>query len=395
MQVINGTLSRLRDHLGMDIAYITELDGEDMIIRAHCAPNRPELPAQFSVPREAGFCHHMVNGDIPPIVHDSSKNSITADLPTRHEFGIEAYIGVPLSREDGSNYGTLCCISHKPNHTLNDRDLQTVKLFSELVIGQIDNELEDRRVCEARHALIQNVLDENLLRANFQPIVNLIDQSVKGFEALARFNTDPYRTPDQWFADASQIGRGVELELEAIKRSLEGAKKLPATCSVGLNVSPECLMSDALSDVLAFRDPSQIILEVTEHAQVADYTHLINCIAHFKKAGYRLAVDDAGAGYSSLNHIVQLQPDIIKLDISLTRDIHLDQVRRSLGHALVFFAKETNAEIVAEGIETQGEMKTLAELGVDFGQGYFFAKPLEIGDAAKMAKAHFPMPKAA
>jgi GAF domain-containing protein len=245
MQVVNGTLSRLRDHLGMDGAYITELNGGDMIVRAHCAPSLPaELPAQFAVPREAGFCHYLANGEIPSIVQDSSKNAITADLPMRHEIGIEAYIGVPLAREDGSVYGTLCCFSHKPNTTLNDRDLQTVKLFSELVIGQIDGELEDRRVSQARHALIQNVLDQNLLRPAFQPIFSLVDQSVKGFEALARFNTDSYRTPDKWFADAAQIGRGVELELEAIKRSLECAKQLPSACSVGLNVSPECLISD-------------------------------------------------------------------------------------------------------------------------------------------------------
>lgn len=147
--------------------------------------------------------------------------------------------------------------------------------------------------------------------------------------------------------------------------------------------------------MLSSQDSAQIILQVTEHVQVDDYTQLIESITRFKKAGYRLAVDDAGAGYSSLNHIVQLQPDIIKLDISLTRDIHRDQVRRSLGHALVFFAKETNAEILAEGIETKGEMQTLAELGVDFGQGYFFAKPLDIADAVEIAKANLPMPKAA
>ncbi|MFK7793536.1 MAG: EAL domain-containing protein [Devosiaceae bacterium] len=386
MQMINRTLARLRDHLGMDIAYISQLEGEEMIIRAHCAPNLPtELPEQFSLPREAGFCHHLVNGDIPSILHDSSKHPIAANLPTRHEFGIEAYIGLPLQREDGSNYGTLCCLSHVPNNTLNDRDLETVKLFAELVVEQIDNELEDRRLADDRQKRIQAVLDEGLLRANFQPIISLADGSLNGFEALARFNTDRYCPPDTWFAEAANIGRGVELELEALSQALDGQNKLPTSCVLGVNVSPECLLSEGLSDLLMTRAPTQIVLEVTEHAQVHDYGALVSHIERYKKAGYRIAVDDAGAGYSSLSHIVQLQPDIIKLDMSLTRNVNCDQVRRSLANALVFFAKETNAEIVAEGIETVGEKNTLTDLGVDFGQGYFFERPMELEDAITFA----------
>lgn len=386
MQTINRTLARLRDHLHMDIAYISELEGNEMIIRAHCAPNLPTaLPDQFSLPREIGFCHHMVEGDIPSIVHDSAKNPITADLPTRHEFGIESYIGVPLERADGSNYGALCCLSHKPNHTLNDRDLQTVKLFAELVVEQIDSELEDKRLCEDRRQRIQSVLDNRLLHTKFQPIVSLCDGSLKGFEALARFDSDPYRTPDKWFAEAAQIGRGVEMEIEAVKKALHGGSALPSSCILGLNVSPECLISEDLNDVLMAQDPAQIVLEVTEHAPVHDYAVLVDHIQRYKKAGYHIAVDDAGAGYSSLTHIVQLQPDIIKLDMSLTRNVNCDQVRRSLANALVFFAKETNAKIVAEGIETCGEKTTLAGLGVDFGQGFFFDKPLELEQATALA----------
>lgn len=387
MEVINRTLARLRDHLGMDIAYISELNGPDMIIRAHCAPNLPQaLPEQFSLPREHGFCHYLVKGDIPSIIHDSSKNPVTVDLPTRRDFAIEAYIGLPLERTDGSTYGTLCCLSHKPNHTLNDRDLETVKLFAEFVVEQIDTELEDRRLSEERRSRIQSVFDDRLLRSKFQPIVRLSDGSLKGFEALARFDTDPYQTPDKWFAEAAHIDRGIELELEAVRCALKGVDHLPNEVSVGLNVSPACLVSEELGDLLLRQRGPKLTLELTEHAKVQEYASLVERIGLYKDAGYLLAVDDAGAGYASLTHILQLQPDFIKLDMSLTRDIHLDRVRRSLANALVLFANETNAAIVAEGIETSAERDTLAELGVDFGQGYFFDRPLEIDAAADLAK---------
>lgn len=204
--------------------------------------------------------------------------------------------------------------------------------------------------------------------------------SYKGFEALTRIDTDPYRSPDKWFAEANQAGRGVELEVEAIRCALKHLVHLPEACAMSVNTSPACFQSEELRDLLFHQDPSQLILELTEHEEIEDYDALLGSVGTYKDMGFKIAVDDAGAGYSGLSHIVQIQPDIIKLDLSLTRDVHEDKVRRSLAHALVYFAKETNAEIVAEGVETAEEMKALKDLGVDFGQGYFFDRPLHIDD---------------
>jgi EAL domain-containing protein (putative c-di-GMP-specific phosphodiesterase class I) len=221
---------------------------------------------------------------------------------------------------------------------------------------------------------------------NLQPIVRLSDMKCRGFEALARFDTNPYRSPDKWFLEAILTGRGVELEVEAVRVALRSLLLLPSTCSLSVNVSPQCLNSDELSDLLSKQDPSQIVLELTEHAEIENYNSLIQSVQKFKKMGYKIAVDDAGAGYSSLSHIVQIQPDLIKMDISLTRNIHQDKARRAIAKALVFFATETDAQIVAEGIETVDEMKTLTRLGVDFGQGYFFDEALEIDQAVERIK---------
>ncbi|MEM6386441.1 MAG: EAL domain-containing protein [Pseudomonadota bacterium] len=387
MSTIDRTLLRLRNHLGMDIAYISEVGDEIIHVRALCAPEIPDLShVQSTLKRETGFCHYVVNDEIPRILHDVSEFPVVAKLAMRADFNIESFIGMPLSRQDGSIYGTLGCISHHKNTTLNDRDLETVKLFAEMTAEQIDHELEDRRKNDERATRLQAVWDQNLLHTKLQPIVRLSDMSYKGFEALARFQTEPYRSPDQWFQEATHAGRGIELELEAIRSALPHLKHLPQAYSLGLNASPACLQSEAFHDLLFKHDPTQLILELTEQEEVEDYGALLACVQKFKDMGFRIAIDDAGAGYAGLNHIVQIQPHIIKLDMSLTRDVHEDKVRRSLANALVYFAKETDAEIVAEGVETVEEMNALKQLGVDYGQGYYFDKPLDIGEAVDRIK---------
>lgn len=382
MHTIDRTLARLCNHLGMDIAYISEVTDTDIFVRALYAPDLPNLPNEkIILERETGFCHYIINGVIPPILHDVSSYPAVANLAMRTDFDIQAFMGLPLLRPDGSVYGTLCCISHKPNPTLNERDLETIRFFAEFAAEQIDDELEDRRLSDERGYNIQSTWDQKLLRINLQPIVRLSDMTYTGFEALARFDTDPYRSPDKWFLEAALVGRGVELEVEAVRVALKSLLLLPSTCSLGVNVSPECLNSEELSDLLSKQDPSQIILELTEHTEIESYSSLVQNVQKFRKMGYKFAVDDAGSGYSSLRHIVQIQPDLIKLDITITRNIHQDKACRALANALVFFARETGAEIVAEGIETVEEMKTLTQLGVHFGQGYFFDEPLEIDQA--------------
>jgi len=127
-----------------------------------------------------------------------------------------------------------------------------------------------------------------------------------------------------------------------------------------------------LSDVPAER----VVLELTEHTEVHDYGKFEETIENLRSKGVRLAVDDAGAGYSSFRHILNLRPDVIKLDIGLTRGIDGDPARRALGSALLTFGLDAyNASVVAEGIETEGEFKTLRALGCPFGQGYYLGRP--------------------
>ncbi|HET9517965.1 MAG TPA: EAL domain-containing protein, partial [Actinoplanes sp.] len=119
----------------------------------------------------------------------------------------------------------------------------------------------------------------------------------------------------------------------------------------------------------------RIVIEITEHARVGSYADLQAVLTPLRERGVRIAVDDTGAGYSSLTHVLQLRPSVIKIDRSLITDIANDAARRSLVTALVLLALDLGASVTGEGIETASELQTLGVLGVDAGQGYLLARP--------------------
>ncbi|MEA2683192.1 MAG: hypothetical protein QOK05_1520 [Chloroflexota bacterium] len=222
---------------------------------------------------------------------------------------------------------------------------------------------------------IQQVLNEGLITMVFQPIVDLQHGYVAGVESLSRLSAEPRRTPDLWFTEAKNVGLGVEMELVAIKLALAQLNQLPNTCYMSINASPETANSPDLVTALRGLPLERIVLEVTEHDAVTDYQALLDALRDMRAQGLRLAVDDMGSGYANLRHILQLAPDIIKLDVELTRGIDLDTPRRALAASFAQFAKEIGAKIVAEGVETETEFNTLKDLGVQLGQGYYMARP--------------------
>ena len=209
----------------------------------------------------------------------------------------------------------------------------------------------------------------------FQPVVELRSGIVSGAEALARFAMEPRRTPDIWFNEAWEVGLGIELEISAIRRALASLDRLPESMHLAVNVSPQTLLSPLLHEELAHVSGHRIIVEMTEHARVEDYVAIRRAVDRLRARGVRLAIDDAGAGFSSLQHILHLRPELIKLDRSLTQAIDTDPVRYALAAALVTFAVSLDAQICAEGIEKESELVALQRLGIAYGQGYFLARP--------------------
>jgi len=247
-----------------------------------------------------------------------------------------------------------------------------------------DTGVEQLRENQAR--IIRSTIANRSLETHFQPIVDLRSGRAVGAEALARFAQLPVRPPDMWFAEAASLGLGVELELTALDLALEQLHRLPSGLYLSVNASAETITSDHFRAALADVPAERIVLELTEHTPIVDYPGFERSVRDLRSSGLRLAVDDAGSGFSSFRHILDLRPDVIKLDIGLIHGIDRDPARQALGRALLTFASETtDTTIVAEGIETQGELDTLRDLGFPSGQGFLLGRPSRLSPRAAVA----------
>ena len=200
--------------------------------------------------------------------------------------------------------------------------------------------------------------------------------------AVRASRCQPTRGPDQWFAEAHEVGLGVELELWAVRVACERSRGLPAASFMAVNVSPATAERPDLLPLLVSAHVDHVVLEVTEHAPVEDYPRFRIAIGRMRELGARLAVDDAGAGFASLRHILELDAELIKLDGSLTHSLEADPRRRSLASALIDFGRETGAAVLAEHIESEPQLAELRRLGVRYGQGFHLGRPQPLPAAA-------------
>ena len=377
-EAINAALSAIRQHLGMPIAYVSEFVGDESVFRYVDAPGQEHLikPGDSRDLSEV-YCLHILEGRLPELIPDTSANPLAQIMPITRQIPIGAHMSIPIHLEDGTPFGMFCCLSPNPNPSLNERDLETMRLFANLAAQQIDKEYAHKRRLQEMRERILDTLESNAFAIAYQPIVDLGQMHPSGYEALCRFSAEPYRTPDVWFDEAAKVGLSVELELASIRQAVEKIGEIASDQYISVNVSPSTVISSQFAETFLKLPLDRILLEITEHAVIEDYDRFTRVLRPLRHAGLRLAVDDAGAGHSSLRHIVQLNPDYVKVDMSLTRNVDQDLARRALICALLFYTRETSAHIIAEGIETEAELNTLKLLGVRRGQGYLLGRPAQ------------------
>ena len=387
-EIIARALSGVREHLGMEVAYLSEIEGNSSIFRAVDAPGLDHLvkPGDRHSLDDV-YCRHIVEGRLPSVIADTSQIPLTASMPITTQIPIGSHVSVPIRRTDGTVFGMFCCLSPTPNPSLNDRDLAVMEMFAGLCADQINDGLEHKRRHDATTADIRMFLDRQEYDVVYQPIFRLGSDIPSGFEALCRFRPEPYRGPDIWFSAAETVGLAIDLELAVIKVALNGLKHLPDDIYLSVNASPVTAASGRLGEVLSGHSTDRIVLEITEHRAIDDPAALCAELRGWRDRGLQLAIDDAGAGYSGLQQIIQLRPDIVKLDMSLTSGIDADSAKRSLAAAMVHFAQEEDAIIVAEGIETAAELETLRTIGVQRGQGWHLGRP---GSLCEIQARYFP-----
>jgi EAL domain-containing protein (putative c-di-GMP-specific phosphodiesterase class I)/AmiR/NasT family two-component response regulator len=239
---------------------------------------------------------------------------------------------------------------------------------------QLRREEIEREVDEALRGDIERLISGHGVWMVFHEIVDLVTRERIGVEALARFGSIPARPPDRWFADATALELGIQLELRAMKEALQALPRIQHGTFLSVNCSHHAAVAPEVVNLLQGVE-SRVVFEITEHEAIEDYGALAEALAPLRERGLRVAVDDVGAGYASLRHALQLAPDMVKMDISLTREIDHDPGRQALASALISFAQETSMTIVAEGIETAAELETLLALGVRYGQGFYLSRP--------------------
>lgn len=228
------------------------------------------------------------------------------------------------------------------------------------------------------------ILDNGSLTIHFQPIVAVADHSIYAYECLARgvMPDGSYMNPARMFDVANKTGMLFNLD----RQCREAAIKTAAVKNISQNIfinfmpsaiyNPEFCLRDTVhwANQLEF-DPASIVFEVVETEKVDSIEHLTHILAYYKEKGFRTALDDVGSGFSSLNLFARLQPDIIKLDMELVRDVHCSEVKQSIARALLAMSRDAGCKILAEGIETKEEFEWFKALGVDYAQGYYFGRP--------------------
>lgn len=229
------------------------------------------------------------------------------------------------------------------------------------------------------------ILKKKAIKPVFQPIVSLKNGEILGYEALSRITLEKTEiTTDKLFDMAERLGQVWNLEKLCRTKALKAAVDKPRKTKLFLNVDANVILDQEF--VCGFtRDflgkyglrSKDIVFELTERSFVDDKTVFQRGVNHYKEQGYEIAIDDVGSGYSNLNRISCVEPQYIKIDMELIRNIHMSKTKKSMVRIMEHFCREMGCILIAEGIETKEELKTLIELGVPYGQGYFFQKPAE------------------
>jgi EAL domain-containing protein (putative c-di-GMP-specific phosphodiesterase class I) len=256
-----------------------------------------------------------------------------------------------------------------------------LKIVSELATHAgpiLGPQLETHDLGSASVDEVRRIIDEGAFFPVFQPVCDLASHQAVGWEAFTRFADGT--APAQRFADARAMGLGEALEIAAGQKAMEAFAALERTGWLSINVSPALVMGGHAARILSL-ESRPVVLELTEQVDFDDYARLRGAVDLLDPPAM-LAVDDAGAGYASLRHVLELRPDFVKLDPGFVHDIDRDETRQAMVAGMVHYAAENDTRLIAEGIETEAERRTLLRLGVRLGQGYLLGVPSVTGAVA-------------
>ncbi|MDQ1631668.1 MAG: hypothetical protein QOC80_1640 [Frankiaceae bacterium] len=375
---VERVLALARHHLRMDVAWVSEFAGNEQVFRAVDDGGTGFGPrAGTTAPLLDSYCLRVVDGRLPATIPNARTHPGTRDLPATAAAGIGSYVGVPILRGEAL-VGMLCCADTRVRAELGQHEASTLEMLAALLGDLLARSSSGDQERQEIHRRISAAVAGNGLRIALQPIIATASGRRTGAEALARF-VEPSGAagsgPGVWFAEAETVGLRPQLEATAAGLALHKLAELDDDERLTINLSPDLVVSGLLDELLPGLDLDRLVVEITEHAPIPDYALLHRALDPHREDGLQVAVDDAGAGYASFRHILQLRPDLIKVDISLVRDIDTDLAQQALVDSLLTFADRSGAVLLAEGVERQGELDELARLGVPLVQGFLLGRP--------------------
>lgn len=370
----SAVLGVVRRRLGMDVVWLSApLDGEQVVL--DLSGDAATFGIGVGLPSPLVDSRRTSDTEQVPAVRIVADTSSDRRAPVRLVGGIEveSFLCVPILPYEGHLAGMLCAASRGPM-PLHSLDTDVLALFAELLASDLDTRADALRRIREIGDRVQGALDERRFDIVFQPIVRFRTMRTVGVEALVRFDDGP-SDPGHWLLEAEQVGRRRDVELALIGAALEQLPEIAANCYMSVNAAPDTILDARLIDTLRGSESERVIIEINEQGEISDVHAFDAALVRIRELGTRIAIDDAGAGYAGWDRLVRIQPDMVKLGIALTADVDTDLVRNAMARSLAQFATTIGASLVAEGIETIGELATLTRLGFDAGQGYLLARP--------------------
>ena len=352
--------------------FVFELDGRAMPFGFVVSGQPEPPPVRLSIERSQEL-------------HERAGQGPWIDRPGHPDDVVVAGLGAHLAayapvRYDGGLVGVLVIDAlGSIDETVLTESLPSLVEFADLAGALIGRDVAERTESGRGRERVRSIIDTGEFRPVFQPIVDLARDAVVGYEALTRFVDG--MSPEVRFGEAHAVGLGAELEVATLRAAFAATKGLAREAWLNINVSPALIVAGEPLRTLVRGSRRRVVLEVTEHVAIADYARFRAALAELGP-NVRLAVDDAGAGFASLRHILELRPAFVKLDRWLVAGVEADEARKAMIVGLLHFAAATDCQLIAEGVETEAELGALHALGIRLGQGFLLGRPLPAGDQA-------------
>jgi len=318
----------------------------------------------------------------PPRTTDKMQREALERLAERVEALVRADLAETL---DPAIYPKFGCYVGAAT-TYHDSKMRLERLVhGALETALAESDTREQSEAQSRRARLEEIIATGDVRTLVHPIFRIDDLSIIGYEALSRGpEGGEFERPDKLFGIAYDADLVVRLERLCRQRAFETAARLPEGRLLFINIEPEAVADPELRDIMfttllagAGVSPEDVVFEITERSAITDFAAFRATLEYLRRLGFRVAVDDGGAGYGSLQSLAEVRPEWLKIDMSLVTDIDTDDIRRSLVASMVMFARRMDVKLVAEGIERPEQLQVLRELGVEFGQGFLFCKPTE------------------